>query len=164
MPGSGKTTLGRQLAEQLNMPFIDLDQKIEEHAGCTIKEIFAQHGESHFRELERQALHAAVREPDNFIVATGGGAPCFFDNMEVINKNGISIFIDTPVRELASRLNVYEKDKRPKFSAGEGLAEQLEKLHKSRLSFYQQANLKWISSEATVDELISRLKELKKLN
>lgn len=160
MPGSGKSTVGRQLSEQLNMPFVDLDHDIEEQAQCSIKEIFTQHGEAYFRNLEHEALMKAAQSSDHVIVATGGGAPCFFNNMDIIKSNGISIFIDTSLDELVSRLNTYEKEKRPKFSGGEELKEQLEKLHKSRLPFYQQADLKWISSEETVDELISKLKKL----
>ncbi|WP_185156201.1 shikimate kinase [Fulvivirga kasyanovii] len=164
MPGSGKSTIGRQLADRLKMPFIDLDQKIEEQAQCTIKEIFAQHGEDHFRELEQKALHNAAQPEGDLIVATGGGAPCFFDNMDVIKANGVSVFIDTPLEELVARLNAYEKDKRPKFSSGEGLKGQLEELYKNRLSFYERADLRWDNTTETADQLIESLKKLKKLD
>ncbi|UII33308.1 shikimate kinase [Fulvivirga ulvae] len=164
MPGSGKSTVGLQLAAKLNMPFIDLDQKIEEQAQCTIKEIFAQHGEAHFRELEQKALHNAVESEGGLIIATGGGAPCFFDNMDVIKANGVSVFIDTPLEELVARLNAYEKDKRPKFSSREGLKGQLEELYKNRLFFYEQADLRWNNATETADQLIESLKKLKKLD
>ncbi|MBL6446931.1 shikimate kinase [Fulvivirga sp. 29W222] len=164
MPGSGKSTVGRQLADKLNMTVVDLDEKIEEQAQSSIKEIFTHHSETHFRELEQSALKVVAQIDESLIISTGGGAPCFFDNMDVIKSSGVSVFVDTPLEELIVRLNAYEKGKRPKFSSHEGLREQLEKLYTDRLPFYQQADLRWVSTKETVDQLIVRLKELKKLN
>lgn len=101
--GSGKTTLGKPLASKLNLGFIDMDHFIEAGYKKTIPEIFETEGESRFRELEREYLQRLF-ELDNIVVATGGGAPCFFDNMELINRNGTSIYLHMTVEALVSRL------------------------------------------------------------
>ena len=79
--GAGKTTLGKAFARELNIPFIDLDWYIEERLHKSIRELFTERGEASFRELERTMLHE-VAEFENVIISTGGGTPCFFDNME----------------------------------------------------------------------------------
>src|ERR1700731_760133 len=85
--GSGKTTLGRKLAHRLDYEFIDLDQVLEARAGMTIAEYFTQFGEDAFRKLESQVLKQTPY-PANAVVSTGGGLPCFFDNMEWMNVHG----------------------------------------------------------------------------
>ena len=80
LPGSGKTTLGKQVAKALNLTFIDMDEKIEQTEGKSISEIFSKEGEAYFRDIERAMLHQVAQE-ENCIISTGGGAPCFFDNM-----------------------------------------------------------------------------------
>ncbi|MDO9615659.1 MAG: shikimate kinase, partial [Bacteroidota bacterium] len=85
--GCGKTTLGRKLAAELSLTFIDLDTFLEEKYFRTIPQIFQEEGEAGFRKKEQNVLHE-VSAFDDVIVATGGGAPCFFDNMEVMNNTG----------------------------------------------------------------------------
>ena len=80
LPGSGKTTMGKQLASILEIPFFDLDAEIENQAGKSIPELFKEEGEDFFREKERSCLRSFLNR-DNFILATGGGTPCFFDNL-----------------------------------------------------------------------------------
>jgi len=109
--GSGKSTVGRELAQALNLQFIDLDDYIEEKNFKTIPEIFASAGEEGFRKAEQQALHE-VSEFENVVIATGGGAPCFFDNMEVIKRTGISVYMNGTPRILAERL-MNSKTERP---------------------------------------------------
>ena len=82
--GAGKTTYGKRLARDINYNFIDLDQKIEAEQGKTISEIFAEKGEDGFRQIEREAMIQTFGL-ENTIVATGGGTPCFFDNMQLLN-------------------------------------------------------------------------------
>ncbi len=101
--GSGKSTFGRLLARELGLRFLDLDEYIEKTEGITIAEIFASRGEEGFREIERQALHQS-KELGNAVVATGGGAPCHFDNMEVMNQNGLTIYLKVSARGLTERL------------------------------------------------------------
>ena len=91
--GAGKTTLGKAFARELNIPFIDLDWYIEERFHKSIRELFIERGEASFRELERTMLHE-VAEFENVIISTGGGTPCFFDNMEYMNDNGQTVFLD----------------------------------------------------------------------
>ncbi|HRG80566.1 MAG TPA: shikimate kinase, partial [Cyclobacteriaceae bacterium] len=82
LPGCGKSTLGKQLAEKLKLPFVDLDAEIEKSVGITIKGIFKKYGESFFRKEESGQLHRFGEGYDDFVMATGGGVPVFFDNMK----------------------------------------------------------------------------------
>ncbi|MFT3705799.1 MAG: shikimate kinase [Agriterribacter sp.] len=109
--GTGKTYWGRLWAGKEGMQFFDLDAEIEKDAGMTIRAIFEQYGEPYFREKEKQLLQQFGAR-DNFILSTGGGTPCFFNNMEWMNANGITIYLDTPPHILKERL-VKEKDHRP---------------------------------------------------
>lgn len=109
--GCGKSTMGKKLAQKLGYTFIDLDHEIEKQLGTTIAEYFASHGENAFRKLESDTLKT-FDYPANAVVATGGGAPCFFDNMDWMNENGLSVYIEMPASALAKRLES-GKDKRP---------------------------------------------------
>jgi shikimate kinase len=101
--GSGKSTLGRVLARMLDYSFIDLDHYIEQQERTTIPEIFAQKGEEAFRELERLAIHETANKGQT-VVATGGGAPCFFDNMAFMNQHGITVYLHITPENLTRRL------------------------------------------------------------
>lgn len=101
--GSGKSHVGKKLAAALYCPFLDLDQAIERRSGLKVREIFEQKGEAYFRLLERRALHDTAFGPPR-IVATGGGTPCFFDNMAWINHNGLAIYLNAHPSVLLERL------------------------------------------------------------
>jgi len=101
--GCGKTSIGRKLAARLNTDFIDLDDYIERNAGKSIREIFETDGEDQFRSYEHKSL-MDLNNIDNIIVATGGGAPCFSGNMDLINESGLSIYIEMDPLSLANRL------------------------------------------------------------
>lgn len=101
--GAGKTTIGKRLARMLDVQFIDLDIFIESRHRKKVSEIFAEKGESGFREIERDALRE-VRQFDNVVISTGGGTPCFFDNMQVMNEAGQTIYLKLTPNELATRL------------------------------------------------------------
>lgn len=101
--GCGKSFMGKALAQSLGWEFLDMDDFLEANEGMTISQIFAEGGESLFRELEKSYLHATY-DFENTVIATGGGAPCFFDNMDWMNTNGTTIYLDTPVTILVERL------------------------------------------------------------
>ena len=101
--GSGKTTLGRNLANAMKWRFIDLDHYVEEKAGMSVSDIFVTRGESEFRELERVAL-GELLSLENVVVSTGGGTPCFFYNLERMNQGGLTIYLKLPAEVLQLRL------------------------------------------------------------
>lgn len=103
--GAGKTMLGRAFAAAQGLQFVDLDWYIEERMHRTVSQLFAEEGEEGFRRTEQRLLHE-VACFDNVVVATGGGTPCSFDNMEVMNRAGITVFLDVPVPVLLARLKV----------------------------------------------------------
>lgn len=109
--GAGKTTLGRALGKKLGIEFIDLDSYIENRYCQSVSQIFADKGEEGFREIERRMLHE-VGEFEDLIISTGGGTPCFFDNIEYMNNQGATVFLDVPVERLFIRLSIAKK-KRP---------------------------------------------------
>lgn len=141
---SGKTTFGKALAEKTGKPFIDLDQYIEEKTGKTISEIFAEKGEAEFRMLEKDMLKEVVEEEKDAVIACGGGTPCFHNNIEYLNENGLTVFLETSIPVLISRLQA-ENSKRP-IVAGKSDEEIREKVLTQlcdRLPHYMSAKLKW---------------------
>ncbi len=109
--GCGKTYWGRILAEKIGLPFLDLDDWISNNSGQSIAHIFSEKGEPGFRVMERDALQALAALPAS-IIATGGGTPCFFDNLDRMNEIGTTIYLKTPPTLLAERLR-HEKEFRP---------------------------------------------------
>lgn len=158
--GSGKTTYGKLMAKELNLTFIDLDVYIESEERKTIDQIFKEIGEEGFRLLEKKALRA-VSEIENVILATGGGTPCFFDNMEFMNSKGQTIYLRTSVRELRDRLKM-SKSKRPLISGKDlreledFIAENLEK----REPFYLKAKYILDTDDLNPNNLKSSFSEL----
>lgn len=100
---SGKTTLGKKIAEKLKMNFIDLDEEIEKITGRTVTDIFSQDGEEKFRIIEWKALKEVVKK-DNIVVATGGGVPCHCENMSLMEEHGEVIYLKVDNHTLVSRL------------------------------------------------------------
>src|SRR5258708_15000387 len=113
LPGSGKTTIGKELAGLLRIPFVDLELEIEKSFKKKITEIFEKQGEGYFRELEAKQLRKWCSAPSGFVMATGGGTPCFYDNLKFINQTGKSIFLDVPAREIVKRIKKAELMERP---------------------------------------------------
>src|SRR5215203_5413608 len=102
--GSGKSYWGRKLSEKLNLPFFDLDEQVFSHEGKSISEIFTVHGEEYFRLQEKNTLHLLTESHDSFIMATGGGTPCYFNNIEYMHLSGTTVWINTSQDELCKRL------------------------------------------------------------
>ncbi|MGL4292648.1 MAG: shikimate kinase [Bacteroidales bacterium] len=152
--GAGKTTLGKQVAKKAGLSFIDLDVFIENRYHKTIRAIFEEKGESGFREIEREALHE-VACFENVVIATGGGVPCFFDNAEFMNKNGVTVYLQTNPQVLFNRLRI-AKQSRPilKEKTDEELLCFIEDNLQRREPFYQMATLLFDANELdTRDQL-----------
>ena len=137
--GSGKSLIGKLLAEKLGLSFLDLDTQLEQKKGTSISVIFEENGEAAFRELEAACLRET--EPmHNLVVATGGGAPCFYQNIDWMNENGITVFLEVSPNVLAKRLRA-ETQKRPLLEgkSDSELSQFIEEKLESRLHFYSQA-------------------------
>ena len=154
--GSGKSYVGRNLAPLLGFDYVDIDKFIEEKEGVTVKEIFEQKGEDYFRQLEKKFIQD-VDGDQNLVVSTGGGAPCFFDNMEVMNKKGLTIYLNRNKEKTIWRL-LKGQYKRPLIA---GLSPtELEAFYDERLEnrkpFYEKAKLR--VGDADVEEILEILK------
>ncbi len=157
--GCGKSTLGRKLASELNLTFIDLDSFLEEKYFKTIPQIFAEEGEDAFRKKERKVLEE-VCGFDDVILATGGGAPCFFDNMDLMNNAGFCVFLDVEISSLVNRL-IHAKTERPliKGKSPEELHVFIEGLLAKRRPFYEKARYVLKGSEITSNQVVDLLGE-----
>lgn len=137
--GAGKTYWGKQWAYTNKFPFYDLDVLIENRESSTVANIFKEKGEDHFRTLETELLEA-FQFSSNAIIACGGGTPCFNNNMEWMNRNGITIFLKASPLEIVARLEGGVK-KRPLLSgkSGETLLKFVEQKLKERAQCYEAA-------------------------
>ncbi|WP_339863934.1 shikimate kinase [uncultured Algoriphagus sp.] len=159
LPGSGKSTFGRQLATVLEFPFYDLDQLIEERFQLKIPAIFTKYGEGKFREWETEVLQDFLNRNDSFVLASGGGCPCFNDNMDLINDKAVSVYLDVPLEEISMRLGLAKVHNRPMFSGldqGE-ITLKLKSLLVDRDYFYRQAKIKLSGEDFSAELLVSEL-------
>lgn len=152
MPGSGKTTLGKALADHLTVDFVDLDAEIENAEQRSISEIFSREGEGYFRLLEARLLREWAASSRAFVMATGGGAPCFHNGMGLINEWGISIFLDFPITVLVER--VKNNSERPLLATSDEteLREKLERMRDQRLDCYRKAKI--IIEKPTLEKVL----------
>jgi len=137
--GSGKSTLGAQLARRLNYQFVDMDQLIEDTAELTIPEIFNEHGEEVFRKWEHDIL-LELCSREKLVISTGGGAPCHSGMMDLMNANGCTIYLKLSPGALQDRL-MRSKTERPliKGKSEPELLEFISILLEEREKFYEQA-------------------------
>lgn len=159
LPGSGKTTFAKALAEQLNFKWIDLDDFIEKKSSLKISDIFNREGEGKFREMESFYLREVLTDSEGFVLSTGGGAPCFNDNMDLINENAVSVYLEVSLEEIMKRLSKDQLGKRPMFAGlGEGeVILKLKNLLASRESYYLQSKIKLSGDDISTEQLMSEL-------
>lgn len=149
--GAGKTTVGKVLSERLGLSFIDLDHHIEGRYHKTVSQLFAERGEAEFRQIERKMLREVAAFED-VMISTGGGAPCFFDNMLFMNEVGYTIYLKVSVEELANRLEI-AKATRPVLQGrtGKELVAFIDETLQKRAPYYLQASLVF-DAEQMMDE------------
>ena len=148
--GAGKSAVGRALAHKYGLEHIDLDWRIEQRFHQKISDMFATIGEEGFRRRERNMLHE-VMGMENVVVSVGGGTPCFFDNMEQMNAEGHTIYLQCSVDVLVERI-IRSQNKRPIVAnkTKEELMDFVAKHLAEREAFYMQANEIWIADELRI--------------
>lgn len=160
---AGKTTLGKALARDLGLQFIDLDHYIENRYRCTVSQLFAERGEEAFRQIERNLLHE-VAEFEDVVISTGGGTPCFFDNMEYMNAQGTTVFLDAAADVIHTRLTI-ARMQRPlvKGKTAEELRQYITDMLARRLPYYTQAShtfcADYLEDNSQVARSVERFKE-----
>ena len=156
--GSGKTYWGRLLSLKLNVPFFDLDEQIVSNEGKSINEIFEEKGEEQFRLREKDVLHIITESHDSFVMACGGGLPCYFNNIDYLNQSGTTVWINTPFEVLCKRL-VTEKSQRPliKNLADEEIRGFILKKYADRKLYYEQAGLMIDEDPIRIENLVEKI-------
>jgi len=158
---SGKSTIGKLIAENLNFEFIDLDDYIEEKVAMTVSEIFESKGEIYFRKSEHKYLKEILSKKSKYVLSLGGGTPCYTNNMELIesSKNVISIYLKASIQELVERL-LKEKEQRPlvtRFKNCDELTEFIGKHLFERNYFYNQSDVQIIIDNKSKNEIIEEI-------
>ena len=155
--GCGKTHWGRLLSRKLQLPFFDLDDVIEEQEGKSVTTIFEEMGEEHFRLLEKDRLYLLTESHDSFVMACGGGAPCYFNNIDYMKSRGATVWINCTTESLYNRL-VKGKEQRPliKNIPDAELKAFIIKKYADRKIFYQQAAVILADEGLTLDALIEK--------
>lgn len=156
--GSGKSHWGQLLSRKLNFPFFDLDEQVTSHEGKSINEIFSENGEEYFRLLEKDVLHIITESHESFVMACGGGSPCYFNNIDYMNNAGTTVWINTPIDMLYKRL-IDQKAQRPliKNLSNEQLQNYIIKKFSDRKIYYEQADLIWEEDEINIEQLVEKI-------
>ena len=152
---SGKTTIGKLLAEALSIPFYDTDQEIENFTQLDIATLFSHSGEAHFRALEKQTVQRLITEHENAVIATGGGLPCNDENLETLKRNGKVVYLKCDADVLFNRIHADLKVRPLKKSNEQELAVHLA----ARENFYTQAHIV-IESNGKAEEVAQRILEI----
>jgi shikimate kinase len=163
--GCGKTTIGKKLSRVLHFNFIDTDSLFEKENNISVFDYFSTHGEEQFRKIEQELLIKTLQQNNNTVISTGGGTPCNYNNMELINKNGISIYIKMSVQSLTVRL-LYSYKKRPlikDFEEESELKNYIEETLNEREPYYSKANHTIKGESISMEELIKLVKSENKL-
>lgn len=162
--GVGKTTLGRELAKSLNLTFIDLDQFIENRYNKTVAQLFAELGENKFREIENLVLKE-VSTFEDVVISTGGGTPCFFDNIDTMLSMGQTIYLKTDIPVLFKRLNLC-KAKRPLLKDKNDqelfqfISDNIKKRHPFYVKSHDIIHLKEFNKKQDIDEAVNSLVDI----
>jgi shikimate kinase len=160
---SGKSTIGKVLAEKLDLPFIDLDDYIENKFQKSISDIFEDEGEIFFRLQEHEAIKEILADQNQFILSLGGGSPCYAGNMDLINSHEDvkSVYVKLSVNNIYNRL-IAEKDHRPIVSKipEDELEEFIAKHLFERSFFYEQAKIKVLTDNKNLEETIEEMEKL----
>ena len=152
----GKTTIGRKLATKLDYQWFDLDQFFEAYFRTSIPIFFKRYGEDAFRKLEQKLLHTTA-DLDNVVISTGGGTPCFFDNMKWINQHGTSVYFDVSIETLLRRIAVSKRLKLRPVLADKTDTERatfIQQQLDQRLPYYNKANIIFPADKPDLDELV----------
>ena len=161
--GSGKSTIGKALANELNLSFIDLDHTLEKQMGMTISDFFEASGELKFRRLENEVLNNVLAENDQMILSTGGGTPCYGNNLQLMKSapNAKVFYLKASIKTLTERL-LSEKDTRPLIQSigDEDLPEFVGKHLFERSNFYLQADHVIDIDQKSVETIVKEIVEL----
>jgi len=150
--GSGKTTVGRELAARIDVPFFDLDELVETAERAPVKEIFATHGEAYFRKRERDILRS-TRNLDSGVIATGGGTFTFDENIQMIQSAGLSVYLSAPYALLRARIEE-KASARPLFTDDLSTHE----LYANRIRYYRMSDVTIdVREEETPLEIVERI-------
>ena len=156
--GSGKTFFGRQLSKKLSLPFFDLDEQVINQEGKSVNDIFSVNGEEYFRIAEKNALHLITESHDSFVLSTGGGTPCYFNNIEYMKQAGVTVWINTSLDTLFARLS-RERFHRPllKDLSDEQLRSFIIKKFSDRKIYYEQSDVHIDDERTTVEQLAEKI-------
>lgn len=167
--GSGKSSMGKRLARRLGIRFVDTDKWVEQNEGASVADIFHYGGEEYFRMAERKCVESLASEGENMVVATGGGLPTWSDNMEWLNQNGMTIYLQRSAEQILSRMSAYGRERRPMFrgKSDEELLDFMRAQMAQREVYYSQAHIAVECTplsdddavEVIIKELIKRIDE-----
>ena len=157
---SGKSSIGKKLAKKMNLSFVDLDEYIAKEENLTIPDIFRTKGEIYFRKKETTYLNQLLQSKDNFILAVGGGTPCYGNNIDIINKNAKSIYLKSSIQTIYNKLSKEKnKRKRPLVSAvkNKDLKEFIAKHLFERTLYYERASLTIVVDNKSKKEIVEEI-------
>ncbi|PLX18163.1 MAG: shikimate kinase [Marinilabiliales bacterium] len=156
---SGKSSAGKKLAKKIDLPFVDLDDYIEEKYNSTIRLLIYEKGIDTFREIEKNSLDELIHKYKDVLISTGGGTPCFFNNMELMNSKGVTIYLEVDIPTLVDRL-IHSKKDRPLIwgKTRDDLTVYAKDLLAKRHDFYSKAQHKVNGKNLKIESLVELIK------